>query len=196
MCGIGGVFNKAEKIDEASLARMLSSITYRGRDGSGTYKHGKVGLVHARLAIIDLSEAAAQPLFDRSGRYGIVYNGEIYGYKELRKELESSGALFDSESDTEVILEGYKIWGIERLCQVLQGMFAFAIWDCQEEKLILGRDRLGEKPLFTYAQPSEFVFASNLQGIFAYLPTTPILKKTGIFEYLKRGVYFTQLSVS
>ncbi len=168
MCGIVGVWSSQAITDrengERRLADMVSRIAHRGPDGSGVWFDGTVGLGHARLAVIDLSEAAAQPMVDVEGVVRVTYNGEIYNYRELRQQLASLGHRFQSDSDTEVLLEGYKRWGINML-QRLQGMFAFALWDAGERRLFLVRDRIGKKPLYYAAHGETLVFASEIKAI-------------------------------
>lgn len=148
---------------------MLNAMAHRGPDGSDLRQHtagetGRVCLGHRRLAIIDLSESAAQPMLDSSGGYAITYNGEIYNYIELREELARTGAVFQTKSDTEAILEAYKTWGVDCLSR-LNGMFAFALYDAAGQRLFCARDRFGEKPfLFSFTKGS-FVFASEYKAI-------------------------------
>lgn len=164
MCGIVGLigFDNLER----SLSSMLSATKHRGPDDEGIWcEHAKkVGLGHRRLSIIDLSSAGHQPMTHDSGRYWLVFNGEIYNYKELRSELEASGTSFVSHTDSEVLLAAYSQWGIGALSR-LRGMFAFAIWDNVENCLFLARDRLGIKPLLFARHRQSFVFASELKAI-------------------------------
>ncbi|MBE7509912.1 MAG: hypothetical protein HS118_06935 [Bacteroidia bacterium] len=146
MCGIAGIISFSDKpVSSEQLISMSETLRHRGPDGDGVWINAEknVGLVHRRLAIIDLSDAAAQPMH-YNDRYTIVYNGEIYNYIELRKNLEKQGYLFKTQSDTEVILASYDFKG-EKCLSDFDGMFAFAIWDNQTEKFI-ARDRFGEKP--------------------------------------------------
>ena len=147
---------------------MLAAMAHRGPDGEGvwteTTETGAVGLGHRRLSIIDLSQAASQPMADADGRCQLVFNGEIYNYVELRAELEALGARFRSSSDSEVILEAYKFWGMECLTR-FNGMFAFAIWDRARSKLFCARDRYGEKPFLYHAKDGLFVFASEYKAL-------------------------------
>ncbi len=147
---------------------MRASIQYRGRDGEGAWSDQQnIRVFHARLSVIDLT-TGDQPMHDADGRFTIVYNGEIYNYKELRLEYQKLGARFQTQSDTEVILAGFALKG-ERVCADLNGMFAFAIWDSLEKRLFLARDHLGKKPLFWFAQGGNFYFASTLDA-FTALP--------------------------
>ena len=142
---------------------LRDAILYRGRDAKAEWSDDKhVHLYHARLSIIDL-KTGGQPMQDASGRFVIVFNGEIYNYLELRDAYRKAGAAFRTESDTEVILEGYRLKGA-RVCEELNGMFAFAIWDTHEKQLFLARDRLGKKPLFWCRIGDAFCFASSLDA--------------------------------
>ncbi len=161
MCGIAGALNWAHEPNVEAVALMTEALEHRGPDASGIFHQGPIALGHRRLSIIDVEEVSNQPLLDNSGQIIIVFNGEIYNFIELRSELKSLGACFRTNSDTEVILESYKIWGVECLSR-LDGMFAFALWDNKKHILLLARDRFGEKPLF-YTMPNSksIVFASE-----------------------------------
>lgn len=165
MCGIGGIVLREPDFRMAqALKTMQAHIAHRGPDGNGTFvnQDGCVGLVHTRLAIVDLSSAAAQPM-DAHGNV-IVFNGEIYNWRDLRKHLEGLGHRFTTNSDTETILAGYREWGADVLTH-LRGMFAFAIWNKVEQILFCARDRIGKKP-FIYAEGSNgFCFASEIPAI-------------------------------
>ncbi len=165
MCGICGKLSWDQPPSQALIERMNCKIAHRGPDAEGTKVQGALGMGHRRLSIIDLSPAGKQPMQDTSGRYWIVFNGEIYNYETLRQELKSRGASFQTRTDTEVILEAYKNWGVECLSH-FNGMFAFALWDDVQQQLFLARDRLGKKPLFY--QPLEgggLIFASELKSL-------------------------------
>jgi asparagine synthase (glutamine-hydrolysing) len=146
---------------------MASRLAHRGPDGEGFWRDGPVAFGHRRLAVIDLSDLGRQPMSDVDGRCSIVFNGEIYNFRQLREELERSGARFVSRTDTEVILEAYKRWGVDCLTR-LNGMFAFALWDAAEQRLLLARDRAGEKPLFYQPLADGLIFASELQALRAH----------------------------
>jgi len=144
---------------------MTERLWHRGPDAGGIFIEGPAGLGHRRLSIIDVRPSANQPMINSAGRFIIVFNGEIYNYLDLRKELEKLGAKFITESDTEVLLEAYSYWGPSCLDR-LNGMFAFAVWDRLQERLFLARDRLGEKPLFYYPLTNGgIVFASELKAL-------------------------------
>jgi asparagine synthase (glutamine-hydrolysing) len=165
MCGISGQLNWNARPDEGLVARMTRTIRHRGPDGEGLKTIGPVSLGHRRLAIIDLSPGGSQPMTDVSETMWIVFNGEIYNYRELRAELSALGSRFRSQSDTEVILESYKQWGVECLKR-LNGMFALALWDGNARTLLLARDRLGKKPLYYYVRPDgTMTFASELKAL-------------------------------
>src|ERR1700754_1275134 len=168
MCGITGILsNNPANITDQRLKSMTDAIAHRGPDGEMTWISGSglAGLGHRRLSIIDLSPAGAQPMHYLQ-RYTIIHNGEIYNYRELRHLLQSKGYAFSSQTDTEVILAAYDHFGAGCL-QHFDGMFAFAIWDEKERTLFLARDRFGEKPLFFYRDEEQFLFASELKGLWA-----------------------------
>ncbi|EDM22991.1 asparagine synthase (glutamine-hydrolyzing) [Caminibacter mediatlanticus] len=171
MCGIVGFINKEKRFDV--LNNMLLIQNYRGPDDYGLYFDNGVHLGHNRLSILDLSDAGHQPFISEDENYVIVYNGEVYNFKQIRKELEKLGERFKSNSDTEVILKSYIHWGIEKSIEKFRGMFAFAIYDKLNKKIILVRDRAGVKPLYYYIDGNEFVFASELKSICQY----PFFKK-------------------
>ena len=166
MCGIAGIVS-AENSDrsEQTLRTMISAIAHRGPDSEGIEKWPGVLLGHRRLAILDLSEAGRQPMLSDDGRVGIVFNGCIYNFLDLRQELESLGHTFRSHCDTEVLVRGYQQWGIDRLVPRLRGMFAFAIWDDPRQTLTLVRDRLGVKPLVYSACNGRMAFASTVAAL-------------------------------
>lgn len=182
MCGIAGYLGPGPSDATALHAAMRAAIRYRGRDGEAAWgEPGGTRLFHARLSIIDLV-AGDQPMTDISDRFTIVFNGEIYNYRELAVEYASAGARFRTHSDTEVILEGYKLKG-ERVCADLNGMFAFAIWDNQERTMFLARDRLGKKPLYWTEISRTFYFASTIDAF------TAIPGWTGEFSLSSLDVY-------
>ena len=166
MCGIAGSTASQKGVLEA----MRQRLAHRGPDGKGLWQEeeGRIGFAHTRLAVIDLSAAAAQPMFSDCGRYVLVYNGEIYNYRELRAELEAEGESFRSQSDTEVLLCLLRRDGAEAL-QRLVGMFAFAFWDGEARQLLLARDRLGIKPLVYAPLPGGgLAFASEIHALAAH----------------------------
>lgn len=169
MCGIVGLWQRNhEPVLQDGLRRFTDSLSHRGPDGSGFYidPEANLGFGHRRLAIIDISEAGRQPMSYAGGRYWITYNGEIYNFLELRDELRGYGYSFATESDTEVILAAYDKWGAD--CQPrFNGMWAFAIWDRQERRLFLSRDRFGVKPLMYFYDGQRFAFASEMKAFLA-----------------------------
>jgi asparagine synthase (glutamine-hydrolysing) len=171
VCGIVGVWSLnglgVRNVVERRLADMAAAVAHRGPDGQGVWTDGVAGLGHARLAVIDLTEAAAQPMADVDEAVHLSYNGEIYNYRELRRELVGLGHRFRSASDTEVIIEGYKRWGTSIL-ERLRGMFAFALWDSKARRFVLARDRLGQKPLYYCWQAGNLLVASEIKGLFAW----------------------------
>ncbi len=165
MCGIVGICEPglAASVDREVVHRATQRLRHRGPDGEGFYFRDNVGLGHRRLSIIDLA-GGAQPMFNEDGTIAIVFNGEIYNYRELQRELEGLGHRFASSSDTEAIIHAYEQWGTECL-QRFVGMFAFAIWDDRQRCAFLARDRLGKKPLFYHAAGGRLVFASELKAL-------------------------------
>ena len=165
MCGIAGLFHFGQQQADASrIKTMTDRIGHRGPDSDGFYVNGPVALGHRRLSIIDLSERSNQPLFDSTGRFAIIFNGEIYNYKEVKSLLGEYP--FQTTGDTEVVLAAYQKWGAASL-HYLKGMFAFAIADKQTGELFITRDRLGVKPLYYYKDSNVFVFASEIRSILA-----------------------------
>lgn len=167
MCGIAGILNLGglETVPtEQQLTSMLAAIRYRGPDESGIYLNQKIGLGNVRLSILDLS-SGLQPISVREKRFWIVYNGELFNYIEIRRELENLGISFVTNTDTEVVLQAYAQWGPQCLQQFI-GQFAIAIWDSQKEELFLARDRVGIRPLFYTRSGDRFIFCSEIKGIF------------------------------
>ena len=166
MCGIAGIYQfSGAPVDEARLIKMTESLVHRGPDGSGKFIIGQVGLGHRRLSIIDPAQGQ-QPMINADNSIALSFNGEIYNYRELRTELQGMGYLFRTDSDTEVVLHAYAMWG-EQCLSHFNGMWALAIWDARTRKLFLSRDRVGEKPLFYTERGSELLFASEPKALFA-----------------------------
>ena len=182
MCGITGFVSK--KFSEANLSQMTACLQHRGPDADGKYYNAQtgVGLGHLRLSIIDLSAAANQPMWSHNKRYVIIFNGEIYNYKEVAAKYKLQ---MNTTSDTEVILEAFDKAGIECVND-LNGMFAFALWDTQDEKLYLVRDRMGVKPLYYYYDNGELAFGSELKSIFT-LPLPKKISKDSVTDFLYLG---------
>jgi asparagine synthase (glutamine-hydrolysing) len=165
MCGIAGMVGASPGIAQAAVQAMVRSLARRGPDSEGVAEWPGAVLGHRRLAILDLSEAGAQPMLSADGEVGVVFNGCIYNFLELRRELESHGHRFRSQCDTEVLLVGYTQWGIGELTRKLRGMFAFAIWDHPNRKLTMVRDRLGVKPLVYAIVNGSIAFASTVRAL-------------------------------
>ncbi len=165
MCGICGIYNgqSGEPVSGQLLERMTGSISHRGPDDSGTYLEGPLGLGFARLRIIDLS-GGHQPMTNESGDIWLVFNGEIWNYKELRKELIERGHQFRTNSDTETIVHAYEEYGVDCVAR-LHGMFGFAIWDASRRRLLLARDRAGKKPLYYTRANGSFIFGSEIKAL-------------------------------
>lgn len=200
MCGIAGILGGG---DRETIQKMIDSMAHRGPDGEGVYIDSEYGIAlgHRRLSIIDLTDAGKQPMQDESGRFWIVFNGEIYNYKELREQLQTKGYAFHSHTDTEVVINGYREWG-EQVVSKLRGMFAFAIYDrgsnfepkqgeVQKRNdspiLFLARDRFGIKPLYWYQKGSTFIFASSLTSILKSGYVERRLNPQSLWDYLTLG---------
>ena len=168
MCGIAGIIDPGQSPSAQDIAAMIAEVAYRGPDGAGQVclAADGVALGHRRLSILDLSEAGRQPMTSRDGRFWVVYNGEIYNYLEIRRELEALGYAFHSASDTEVLLCAYEHWGAACLDRFM-GMYAFAIWDSHRKELFAARDRIGIKPFYYRETPAGIVFASEIKSILA-----------------------------
>ena len=191
MCGISGQLSFAARPDRDLVERMTCVVAHRGPDGGGTFADGPVALGHRRLAIIDLSTGGDQPMTDAAGRYTVVFNGEIYNYRELREQLKATGACFRSQSDTEVILAAYREWGTAAISR-LNGMFALALWDHEERKLVLVRDRLGKKPLYYYEHADGGVtFASELKAVLEDPRIRRTLNPRALSQYLSLNYTLT-----
>lgn len=190
MCGIAGVWSADPLLDvEAAATRMLAPLKRRGPDSSGLWVdvEARMGLVHARLSVIDLSDLGSQPMRSRSGRFVIVFNGEIYNFRVLRKELETLGYSFRSASDTEVALAAFEHWGPLEAPRHFVGMFAIGLWDVTERRLHLIRDRLGKKPLSFLAGPQIVAFSSLVES-FEKLPDLPLkIDYSSVSTFLSHG---------
>ncbi|MBV1687561.1 amidotransferase 1, exosortase A system-associated [Novosphingobium sp. G106] len=188
MCGIAGIFHLStpKPVDPARVERMCDAIAHRGPDGKGVWTAPGVGLGHRRLSIIDLA-GSPQPMASTDGRAMLVFNGEIYNYRELREELRKGGAMFHTDGDSEVILAAWQRWGVDCLSR-LHGMFAFAIYDLGQRTLFLARDRLGVKPLFLAPlADGSVIFGSELKALTAH----PLLRREAdplaVEDYLTWG---------
>ena len=182
MCGINGILHLSNTIiDENQLLKMRDVLEHRGPDSAGFFIDKNIGLGHRRLSIIDTSSAGHQPFHSENGRYILVFNGEIYNYASFYPELESKGIKLKSGSDTEVLLKLFELYGLEMLSR-LNGMFAFAIWDKEEKKLVLVRDRMGVKPLYYSFYQNTLYFASEQKALFvAGIPIQ--ISNHGLEEY-------------
>ena len=184
MCGIAGILSWDRAVDQAVLGAMTDRLTHRGPDAGGRWAQGPIGLGHRRLSIIDTSAGNNQPLWDAAGEMVIAFNGEIYNFAELKRELLGLGASFRTNGDTEVILAAYRHWG-EACLQRFNGMFAFAIWDTRRRQLFLARDRLGEKPLYYVELPQHgLVFASEPRALRAHPAVSREVDPVGLAHYL------------
>lgn len=168
MCGIIGQINFSNQIDEKVFSSMRDSIAHRGPDGFGSWfsEDRKIAFGHRRLSFLDLTESGKQPMCNEDETIWLTFNGEIYNYVELKKELELAGHRFNSTTDSEVIIHGFEQWGKDVVSR-MKGMFAFGLWNEKEKKLFLARDRFGIKPLYYYKGNSSFIFASEIKGIVA-----------------------------
>jgi asparagine synthase (glutamine-hydrolysing) len=184
MCGIAGIYSRGDgPIDESRLRAMQADLIHRGPDAAGLRVGPHIGLAFRRLAIIDLSSSANQPMASDEGDVWVIFNGEIYNFREVRSELERLGRRFRTRSDTEVIVQGYQEWGIE-VFQKLNGMFAVGLWDGSREELFLVRDRVGKKPLYYREAGGEVIFASEVRALVVGMGETPAVDPTAIDLYL------------
>ncbi|MGE3401256.1 MAG: asparagine synthase (glutamine-hydrolyzing) [Vicinamibacterales bacterium] len=172
MCGIAGVLSvRGDAVALPLLRRMTDALAHRGPNGDGHYADGPVGLGHRRLAVIDLSPAGHQPMANESGDVVLTYNGEIYNFQALRVELEARGHRFHSRTDSEVVVHAYEEWG-DRCVERFNGMFAFALWDANNRRILLARDRFGIKPLYYFWDGRDLVFASEVKAVLCH-PSVP-----------------------
>ncbi len=191
MCGIAGLWDQRaglapEALGEAARA-MAETLRHRGPDAGAVWCDAAAGIAfgHRRLSIIDLSPAGAQPMVSSCGRVVISYNGEVYNANELRSELEAAGRRFRGHSDTEVIVEGCAVWGVEATVKRLIGMFAISLWDCRERTLYLVRDRLGIKPLYWAKFNHLLLFGSELKALRAHDGWRPELDRDSPASFLR-----------
>ena len=195
MCGIAGILcaDPFQPLDRELLARMNRALAHRGPDGDGVWIGNGVGLVHRRLAIIDV-ETGHQPMSSSHGDLHVVFNGEIYNYRELRRRLESLGHRFRTHSDTEVLLHLYQQQGAD-MVSALRGMFAFALWDARTRQLVLARDRVGIKPLYLFQDQRRVVFASELKALLAAPFVSRGVDPIALEDYLTFGMVQGQRSI-
>jgi asparagine synthase (glutamine-hydrolysing) len=192
MCGIVGSLSWFEHEDPAIVKRMMDSIAHRGPDASGIWTNNPIILGHRRLSILDVSVNASQPMVDSSGRFVISFNGEIYNFHTLRNTLVEQGITFKTNSDTEVVLAAWRQWGVDALMQ-LEGMFVFALWDNQDKKLFLARDRFGEKPLFYFLHATNsIVFGSELKALREHPLCPTSINPRAISQFLSLNYILTE----
>jgi asparagine synthase (glutamine-hydrolysing) len=191
MCGIAGLFEVGGARPDGDLAamahHMVDTLAHRGPDGRDAWGDSEagIGLGHRRLAIIDLSQTGAQPMHSADGRYVITYNGEVYNFRELRRELEARGHAFRGTSDTEVMLAGFSEWGLAQAVQRFVGMFAFAVFDRQSRTLHLVRDRLGVKPLYWTMSDGRLLFGSELRALMAHPSFRKEIDREAVSAFLR-----------
>jgi len=191
MCGITGFLNvDGAPVSVMTLRRMTKAIAHRGPDGHGHYSDRMVALGHRRLAIIDLSPAGHQPMCTPDGRFVLTYNGEVYNFREIRRQLEERGRQFVSRTDSEVVLNAVAEWGKEALNR-FNGMFAFALWDRKRQELFLARDRYGIKPLYYAKRGNTFAFGSEIKAILEHPEFGTELDKEALVEYFTFQNFFT-----
>ena len=184
MCGIAGIYHTdGEQPDGEVLLRMARCIAHRGPDGERFFNDGGLGLAHRHLRIIDLSDAAMQPMANEDGSLQLIFNGEIYNYVELRPRLEAAGHVFTSHSDSEVILHAYEQWG-DGCLHRFNGMFAFALWDSRRRRLFVARDRAGVKPLYYRWDGRSLVFGSEIKSLLMYPGVEVRPNRAAIAEYM------------
>jgi asparagine synthase (glutamine-hydrolysing) len=188
MCGIAGILRfNGEPADSRDAELMARVLSHRGPDGQGIHLDGPLALSHRRLSIIDLSSRASQPMSNEDGTLWLIHNGEIYNFLELRPTLESKGHVFRSSGDSEIILHAYEEEG-ERCVERFNGMWAFALWDSRRRKLLLSRDRLGEKPLYYTMDSREILFASEAKALLALRPDLAEPALPAIAQFLAAGL--------
>jgi len=187
MCGIAGELSFDGLVNPINIKRMTDAIIHRGPDDEGHYCEANIGLGHRRLAIIDLTPTGHQPMWTADHALAIVFNGEVYNYREIRIDLEELGYHFISESDTEVVINAIHCWGIDLALQRFIGMFAFALWNGINKSLLLVRDRLGVKPLFYQKTSKNLLFGSELKALYAHPNFDKNLSSKGLGQYFCAG---------
>lgn len=196
MCGIIGIWNfDGKPVNEDNLLKGMELMKQRGPDDKGSWTEKGVGMGHTRLSIIDLSEGGHQPMLSSDNSAVIVFNGELYNYRELKEELLKEGCSFRTMSDTEVLLEGYLRWGIENLLERSRGMWAFAIYDIKRKKMVLSRDRFGKKPLFYKMEPNRIIFASTLVALQSLMSETGEINYESVDFFINFGYVPSSLSI-
>jgi len=192
MCGISGYINlNGEEASYSIIKSMNDSISHRGPDGEGFWLDKEIAIGHRRLSILDLTDAGKQPMLSHDNRFVISYNGEIYNFKEIREDLITQGIKFNSNCDTEVLINSVSTWGIDAI-KKFNGMFACAIWDIKEKTLFLIRDRYGIKPVYYALQGNTFFFGSEQKAITSNPKFKKNLNKKTLKEYFTFQNIFTE----
>ena len=188
MCGIAGIISPdlCGSRRQELVVQMTELLAHRGPDDSGIFEAETACLGHRRLSIIDLSPGGHQPMIE--GNVVLLFNGEIYNYRDLRDDLEKVGVVCNTRSDTEVLLKGYITWGAA-IVPRLKGMFAFAIWDAEKRRLLCARDPFGKKPLYYSWDGHRFIFASEIEAVITGLGTRPGIDYSGLSNYLLKGYF-------
>ena len=191
MCGLAGFYSRKNFFSGEDLDKMTQIVSHRGPDAEGFFRDETVGLGHKRLSILDLSEAANQPMYSHNGRYVMIYNGEVYNYQEISNEIKmnaqpSENILFETSSDSEAILEAFSHYG-PAFVDKLNGMFVIVIYDKQSRELFIFRDRIGIKPLFYYWDGANFAFASELKALALLKQIPRELNRSAILDFLHLG---------
>src|SRR5258708_15478155 len=192
MCGITGFLEARSRPlaeAEAIVSAMSTALAHRGPDDSGSWTDVDAGIAlgHRRLSIIDLSPTGHQPMSSADGRYHVTYNGEIYNYAEIADRLRQTGVALRGRSDTEVLIEGFARWGVAETLAQCEGMFALALWDRQQRRLTMARDRLGIKPLYWSRQGGLFLFASELKALHHHPDWRPAIDRDAVAAFLRFG---------
>lgn len=188
MCGICGELSlDGAPVSRDAIIAMATAIAHRGPDDSGFHVEGLIGLGHRRLSIIDLSPRGRQPMWSADGRYCITFNGEVYNYREIGRELESRGCRFQGTSDTEVVVNAISIFGVEEAVRRFIGMFAFALWSPADGRLTLVRDRAGVKPLFYWTDSKRVLFGSETRALMAHPGFRKEVDRVGIGQFFVTG---------
>ena len=184
MCGIAGIYNfDGAPASPVTVKAMTEAIAHRGPDGEGQFTDGPVALGHRRLSIIDLSDAAHQPMPSADGRLVITYNGEVYNFQELRIDLEAKGHSFRSRGDSEVLVTALREWG-DAAVSKFNGMFAFAAWDRAKRRLVIARDRFGVKPVYYWSDGKTLLFASEIKAFLKFPGFKAKVNRRNLVEYM------------
>ncbi|MBI5630400.1 MAG: asparagine synthase (glutamine-hydrolyzing) [Elusimicrobia bacterium] len=195
MCGIAGELSFGAPANAAALRAMADALVHRGPDDQGLHCEGRLGLAHRRLSILDLSPAGRQPMWSEDKALAIVFNGEVYNYREIRPELEAAGYRFAGGTDTEVVLNAVHRWGLEAALERFIGMFAFALWDARAQALTLVRDRLGVKPLYYQKTAKGLLFGSELKALYAHPDFRRELLPKGLEQFFRFGYTLGEATV-